>query len=129
MMVLLFGGRSSLPAAKKERENTSFSRKQVSCCLLVAGLFQNTLPNKKNMSSSSSSCTRIGFYWTCFLFLLCETNAWTTPRTVPPSTVMWSSLGSTLESKEQYDIVKVDLDNDRDYPIYIGTGYSDEECK
>lgn len=38
-------------------------------------------------------------------------------------------LGSSTIAKENYDVVKVDLDDGRDYPIYIGTGYSDEECK
>jgi hypothetical protein len=37
------------------------------------------------------------------------------------------SLGSTTEHCENYDIVKVDLDDGRDYPIYIGTGYSDAQ--
>jgi len=37
------------------------------------------------------------------------------------------SSGSTVVSKEHYDIVKVDLDGGRDYPIYIGAGYSDDE--
>ncbi|GAX26353.1 3-dehydroquinate synthase [Fistulifera solaris] len=56
------------------------------------------------------------------------TNAWTiVSRPSTSSTVLGSSLGSTLESKEQYDIVKVDLEDDRDYPIYIGTGYSEDE--
>jgi hypothetical protein len=36
-------------------------------------------------------------------------------------------LGSTTEHRDNYDIVKVDLDDGRDYPIYIGTGYSDAE--
>ena len=36
-------------------------------------------------------------------------------------------LGSTTVSTDKYDIVKVDLSDDRDYPIYIGTGYADEE--
>ena len=35
--------------------------------------------------------------------------------------------GCTTESKENYDIVKVDLSDGRDYPIYIGTGYEDKE--
>ena len=30
---------------------------------------------------------------------------------------------------DNYDIVKVDLDQGRDYPIYIGQGYSDQEGK
>ena len=36
-------------------------------------------------------------------------------------------LGSTTIHKENYDIVTVDLDDGRDYPIYIGTSYSDQE--
>jgi hypothetical protein len=36
-------------------------------------------------------------------------------------------LGSTVVSMDRYDIVKVDLEDGRDYPIYIGTEYSDEE--
>ena len=35
--------------------------------------------------------------------------------------------GCTTTSTENYDIVKVDLDDGRDYPIYIGTGYSEQE--
>lgn len=35
--------------------------------------------------------------------------------------------GCTTESRENYDIVKVDLSDGRDYPIYIGTGYEDRE--
>lgn len=66
------------------------------------------------------------FVWACLMVSLCRgTTAWTTPRI--PTALGASTQGSTLESKEQYDIVKVDLDRDRDYPIYIGTGYSDEE--
>ena len=36
-------------------------------------------------------------------------------------------LGSTTESLGHYDAVRVDLDAGRDYPIYIGTGFSDDE--
>jgi hypothetical protein len=42
-------------------------------------------------------------------------------------TLTTADLGSTTESRENYDIVKVDLDDGRDYPIYIGTGYSEDE--
>ena len=38
-----------------------------------------------------------------------------------------ADLGSTTIQTENYDIVKVDLDEGRDYPIYIGTGYSEQE--
>lgn len=55
------------------------------------------------------------------------------PRT--PTTLFSSSssmtttaeLGSTTIQMPNYDIVKVDLEDGRDYPIYIGTRYSDEE--
>ena len=40
---------------------------------------------------------------------------------------MSSDMGSSTIAKDNYDIVKVDLDDGRDYPIYIGTGYSDKE--
>lgn len=38
-----------------------------------------------------------------------------------------AELGSTVVSMDSCDIVKVDLDDGRDYPIYIGTKFSDEE--
>jgi len=40
-----------------------------------------------------------------------------------------SDAGFTTTSTDNYDIVKVDLDGDRDYPIYIGTDYNEEEGK
>jgi hypothetical protein len=30
-------------------------------------------------------------------------------------------------TKTDYDVVKVDLSDGRDYPIYIGAGFTDEE--
>ena len=35
---------------------------------------------------------------------------------------------TTTINKESYDIVKVDLSQGRDYPIYIGDGFNDEEA-
>jgi hypothetical protein len=35
--------------------------------------------------------------------------------------------GSTVVQMDHYDVVTVDLDAGRDYPIYIGTGYSDDD--
>jgi hypothetical protein len=64
-------------------------------------------------TSSSSSSGDIGT----------TTTAATTVTTMPPN----DFLGCTTESFDNYDVVKVDLENDRDYPIYIGTGYSDEQ--
>jgi len=45
------------------------------------------------------------------------------------ASVVATDLGSSTIAKENYDVVKVDLENGRDYPIYIGTGYSDDEGK
>jgi 3-dehydroquinate synthase len=64
-------------------------------------------------TSSSSSSGDIGT----------TTTAATTVTTMPPN----DFFGCTTESFDNYDVVKVDLENDRDYPIYIGTGYSDEQ--
>ena len=35
--------------------------------------------------------------------------------------------GCTTQQYENYDIVTVDLDNNRDYPIYIGTDFTNEQ--
>ena len=46
------------------------------------------------------------------------------------ASTMGSTTGSTTVVTSQnhpYDVVKVDLEDGRDYPIYIGTDYSDEE--
>ena len=68
------------------------------------------------------------------VFLPCASHAFT-PKRFPScgvsvsASVMSNDMGSSTIAKENYDIVKVDLDDGRDYPIYIGTGYSDEECR
>lgn len=49
--------------------------------------------------------------------------------TLAASVMSGEDMGSSTIAKDKYDIVKVDLDDGRDYPIYIGTGYSDEEGK
>ena len=45
----------------------------------------------------------------------------------PATALDATDLGSTVVSKDHYDVVRVDLEDGRDYPIYIGTGYSDQE--
>ena len=35
--------------------------------------------------------------------------------------------GCTTQQYDNYDVVTVDLDNDRDYPIYIGTDFTNEQ--
>jgi hypothetical protein len=35
--------------------------------------------------------------------------------------------GSELVRTDRYDVVTVDLDGGRGYPIYIGTGYAEDE--
>lgn len=64
--------------------------------------------------------------------LLSSTSSTTSSRGTKTRTVMSSStseelLGSTTVNMDHYDVVKVDLDDDRDYPIYIGTEYTDDE--
>ena len=67
------------------------------------------------------------------LSLPCASNAFAAPSFSQHGTIslsaslMSNDLGSSTNAKENYDVVKVDLDDGRDYPIYIGTGYSDEE--
>jgi 3-dehydroquinate synthase len=41
---------------------------------------------------------------------------------------MSSGSSSSINTETNYDVVKVDLSNGRDYPIYIGTSYSDEQA-
>lgn len=38
-------------------------------------------------------------------------------------------MGCTTTSFDKYDVVTVDLEDNRDYPIYIGTDYTDNEGK
>ena len=54
-------------------------------------------------------------------------DAATSTPAAPAAAAAADLLGSTTVSKENYDIVSVDLDDGRDYPIYIGTGYSEDE--
>jgi hypothetical protein len=71
--------------------------------------------------------------WLCSLLLLVSarsTLAFSFSPTaarqlgVPKTSIM--SLSSTSAATD-YEIVKVDLSEGRDYPIYIGAGFSDEE--
>ena len=94
-------------------------------------------------------CAAVGFMMMVFVIPVCVALSGLTPQTrllqkshrSRPSTSPFPHLASTLIenssaaeelgsstlSKENYDIVNVDLDNGRDYPIYIGTSYSDQE--
>eukprot|EP00978_Attheya_sp_CCMP212_P001174 scaffold2447_cov53-Attheya_sp.AAC.2 len=36
--------------------------------------------------------------------------------------------GALSASNNEYDVVKVDLDDGRDYPIYIGAGFGEDEA-
>jgi hypothetical protein len=38
-------------------------------------------------------------------------------------------IGCTTRQYDNYDVVTVDLDDNRDYPIYIGTAFSNEQGK
>jgi hypothetical protein len=48
------------------------------------------------------------------------------PASARPSFAATTKLQASTTSTD-YDIVKVDLSDGRDYPIYIGAGFSDEE--
>ena len=66
--------------------------------------------------------------WLVLLLSSC-TYSFTVPSAgrSSPSKLGMAEDGFTTVSTDKYDIVKVDLDDGRDYPIYIGTGYDDEE--
>lgn len=65
------------------------------------------------------------------------TNCFTSPaQRISKWNGFSKALKSTIEKTEststttsiEYDVVKVDLDNDRDYPIYIGDSFNDEQA-
>lgn len=62
---------------------------------------------------------------------LCQCAAFTSKRTFLNSVVVKDSSSNHPlkmgEGDSNFDVVKVDLTGGRDYPIYIGTGYSDEQ--
>lgn len=47
---------------------------------------------------------------------------------LPPSISSSTACRVATSSSTDYEIVKVDLEDGRDYPIYIGTGFSDEQA-
>lgn len=47
---------------------------------------------------------------------------------IHPSSSTSLSVASTTPTTTEYDIVKVDLTNGRDYPIYIGSDFTDTEA-
>lgn len=94
--------------------------------LLQSGLIASAFtiggkqPLQQNISGSLTSTSR----------LFATTSAAPTSSTmnsIPVDVIDDLLLGSTTEHRDNYDIVKVDLDDGRDYPIYLGTGYSDTE--
>jgi 3-dehydroquinate synthase len=70
----------------------------------------------------------VAWLWSVMALLMSPSHAFTSPSRRPSSRRSASQLASTAEATE-YDIVKVDLADGRDYPIYIGAGYSEEEGK
>jgi 3-dehydroquinate synthase len=71
----------------------------------------------------------VALLWSVMALLMSPSHAFTiTPSPLPSSRRSASQLASTAEATE-YDIVKVDLADGRDYPIYIGAGYNQEEGK
>lgn len=69
----------------------------------------------------------VALFWCVIALLMSSSNAFITPSPRLPSTRK-TQLASTAEATE-YDIVKVDLADGRDYPIYIGAGYGEDEGK
>ena len=71
---------------------------------------------------------------TCLLWISASSAAfvpfvWEGVVVSPTKTFMSSSStsSSTTSAATDYDIVNVDLADGRDYPIYIGAGFSDDE--
>jgi 3-dehydroquinate synthase len=67
-----------------------------------------------------STCTTLGDAFSSDLLP-------TTARSVLSSTTTLAAV-SSVDTENNYDVVKVDLSDGRDYPIYIGTSYSDEQA-
>jgi 3-dehydroquinate synthase len=67
-----------------------------------------------------STCTTLGDAFSSDLLP-------TTARSVLSSTTALAAV-SSVDTENNYDVVKVDLSDGRDYPIYIGTSYSDEQA-
>jgi hypothetical protein len=93
------------------------------CILLVSTCLQSCPAGAAFVNSRSSFHATT----TSFATLRASVADHTTTTTTAADNV--ALLGSTTVSKEHYDIVSVDLDDGRDYPIYIGTGYSEDEGK
>lgn len=69
----------------------------------------------------------VALLWSVIPLLMSSGHAFSTPSLPLPSKRS-TQLASTAEATD-YDIVKVDLADGRDYPIYIGAGYSEDEGK
>lgn len=69
----------------------------------------------------------ISLFCTVAALLLSSIHSFTpSSARMPAPRTSTTQLASTTETTE-YDVVKVDLADGRDYPIYIGAGFSEEE--
>ena len=75
----------------------------------------------------SNRCSKVLLLLTATATVCQSFGTPTSPSKPSTSLGMAEDAGFTTISTDKYDIVKVDLDDGRDYPIYIGTGYEDEE--
>jgi 3-dehydroquinate synthase len=71
----------------------------------------------------------VALLWSVMALLMSPSHAFTAPSPRPSSRRSASQLMASTAEATEYDIVKVDLADGRDYPIYIGAGYSEEEGK
>lgn len=60
------------------------------------------------------------------LLLMCPCQSFIVSKPVPR---LGPSQLASSATKTDYDVVKVDLSDGRDYPIYIGAGFTEEEGK
>jgi 3-dehydroquinate synthase len=70
----------------------------------------------------------VALLWSVMALLMSPSHAFTAPSPRPSSRRSASQLMASTAEATEYDIVKVDLADGRDYPIYIGAGYSEEEA-
>lgn len=83
-----------------------------------------------SLSSSVTSQTLDGRIAVTALQMSSDTTQEETAAVVTtPSTSTSTTAAAATTTSTNYDVVNVDLADGRDYPIYIGTSYSDEQTK
>lgn len=84
------------------------------------------MTHDKNPQQNMHSCVRLSLLAT--LLVSIRTSVAFAPHPQSKALSLSSLQMSTSSTKTDYDVVKVDLSDGRDYPIYIGAGFSDEEA-